>query len=277
MSCGVCPGVSIRVTLGESANPSAGSIDPEVVDVDRLEVVHACAREERHVHRVVGMVMREHDVRDVAGSDPQRREWLEDRRDARDHPRVDHDERLAVAHESHRRTDAQLVALPHVSVAQDVELGHHHSSFGRTYPNARRSSRSAYVVRSIPRASVRGFEPSDREWRRFSPLVLRPNGSCVPDRSPSWREQPAEAVRFSSASPIAGSAWVHGRRPGDIAASKGASRSSRRTTPAPPAGSTRTRSTSTRSLGRSPFRRGSAGFAYPGGVGRARSCADTAW
>ena len=64
--------------------------------------------------------------------------------------------------------------FPDVSIAQDVELGHRHASFGRTYPNARRSSREADVVRSIPRASVRGFEPSDRGWRRSAHSSFAP-------------------------------------------------------------------------------------------------------
>ena len=120
--------------------------------------------------------MREHDVRDVAGSRPQRvraAPRIDD--DARDHPRVDHDERFAVTHETHRRTDAQLVALP--ARIRRTRCGARSSSSLLAYEPIRTRAgrpREAYVVRWIPRASVRGFEKSDRGWRHRSPLALRP-------------------------------------------------------------------------------------------------------
>ena len=60
----------------------------------------AGAGEERDVERVIGMVVREHDVGDVGWRETERPEWIQDGRLARREAGVDDDRHLAIADEA---------------------------------------------------------------------------------------------------------------------------------------------------------------------------------
>ena len=95
-------------------------VEPQVVLVACPEVDDLGVREERDVHRVVGMVVAQEDVGHRLRADPQRGQRVEDEAAPGDHPGIGHDDRVAVADEA----DAAADPVAGVAGVEDVDAGH---------------------------------------------------------------------------------------------------------------------------------------------------------
>ena len=88
--------------------------------IARPEVDDLCLGEQGAVERVIGMVVAEEDVGHRLRGDAERGQRIEDQRAAGDHPGIDDDGRVAIAHED----DGAADVLAGVAGVDEVDGGH---------------------------------------------------------------------------------------------------------------------------------------------------------
>ena len=152
-SWGVWPGVATQAD-GRGHFELVVVIDPLVIDVGGLEVVHPRRWEQRDVHRVIGMVVADHDVGHVTDAHAQRRERIQDLGPRRHHAGIDDDYRLARAHQAYGAGDA----------ITDVADGEEHR-VGRPRPQDRTNTQPSQWSAKMGRCSVwRWWSSSASPW-----------------------------------------------------------------------------------------------------------------
>src|SRR5262249_25541307 len=121
---GRVPGSGHQPDRGGELEVTGLAADPQVAFVGGPVVVDAGTEEQRRVDRVVGVVVAEHDVGDVAGGRPVRGERGNQRVPVGHHARVDHDHPAAV--QDQRDGGAHPVTggiVAYVALVQDVHGG----------------------------------------------------------------------------------------------------------------------------------------------------------